>query len=58
MKNTLILALLFMSSLGLFSQAEEKKTDFTLKEAQDFAVVNSYFTRGAIMDVTMAEQKS
>lgn len=57
MKNTLILALLFMSSLGLFSQAEEKKTDFTLKEAQDFAVVNSYFTRGAIMDVTMAEQK-
>tara|TARA_B110000285_G_scaffold219807_1_gene270799 strand:+ start:640 stop:1959 length:1320 start_codon:yes stop_codon:yes gene_type:complete len=46
-----------MSSLGLFSQAEEKKTDFTLKEAQDFAVVNSYFTRGAIMDVTMAEQK-
>lgn len=57
MKNTLILALLFMSSLGLFSQAEEKKTDFTLKEAQDFAVLNSYFTRGAIMDVTMAEQK-
>ena len=57
MKNTLILAMLFMSSLGLFSQAEEKKTDFTLKEAQDFAVVNSYFTRGAIMDVTMAEQK-
>jgi len=57
MKNTLTLALLFMSSLGLFSQAEEKKTDFTLKEAQDFAVVNSYFTRGAIMDVTMAEQK-
>ena len=57
MENTLILALLFMSSLGLFSQAEEKKTDFTLKEAQDFAVVNSYFTRGAIMDVTMAEQK-
>ena len=55
MKNTL--ALLFMSSLGLFSQAEEKKTDFTLKEAQDFAVLNSYFTRGAIMDVTMAEQK-
>jgi|TARA_B110000483_G_scaffold37256_1_gene45849 outer membrane protein TolC len=46
-----------MSSLGLFSQAEEKKTDFTLKEAQDFAVLNSYFTRGAIMDVTMAEQK-
>ena len=57
MKNTLILAMLFMSSLGLFSQAEEKKTDFTLKEAQDFAVINSYFTRGAIMDVTMAEQK-
>ena len=54
------LGLLFIALMGWFSssaQAEESKTDFSLKEAQDFAVENSYFTRSAMMDVTMSEQK-
>lgn len=52
-----LLSLSLVSSFLSFGQAEEKKTSFTLKEAQDFAIENSYFTRSAMMDVEMAERK-
>ncbi|MBD78958.1 MAG: hypothetical protein CL840_08575 [Crocinitomicaceae bacterium] len=55
-KKILIVAAV-LTSISAFTQAEEKKTEFSLKEAQDYAVENSYFTRSAMMDVTMAEQK-
>lgn len=44
-------------SLSVLGQAEEKKSEFSLKEAQDFAVLNSYFSRSAMMDVEKSEQK-
>jgi outer membrane protein len=47
---------IFLTTLAM-AQAEESKTEFTLKEAQDYAVKNSYFTRSAIMDVTKSEQR-
>jgi outer membrane protein TolC len=55
-KALAILAMLYFS-VGLKAQAEEKKSSFTLKEAQDFAVLNSYFTRSSMMDVKKSEQK-
>jgi len=55
--NEYLIVFLMLFSGMAYSQAEEKKTDFTLKEAQDYALENSYFTRSSMMDVTMAEQK-
>lgn len=55
--NEFLFVVLLLISATAYSQAEEKKTDFTLQEAQDYAIENSYFTRSSMMDVTMAEQK-
>ncbi|UTW64171.1 TolC family protein [bacterium SCSIO 12741] len=58
MKRYLSLALGLALSVTGWSQAEkETKSSFSLKEAQDFAVENSYFTRSARMDVTKSEQR-
>ena len=58
MKRYLSLALALALSVTGWSQAEEeKKSSFSLKEAQEFAVQNSYFTRSARMDVTKSEQR-
>ncbi|MCB0479780.1 MAG: TolC family protein [Flavobacteriales bacterium] len=58
MKNTLITTLVVVTTIGLFAQADGgSKVAFSLKEAQEYAVEHSYFTRGAMMDVAKSEQK-
>lgn len=58
MKNTFLTALFLGALSQLFAQADGgSKVDFSLKEAQDYAVENSYFTRSAMMDVEKSEQR-
>ncbi|MGB0402471.1 MAG: TolC family protein [Salibacteraceae bacterium] len=53
----ILLAVVTFSTEMLIGQAEETKSNFSLNEAVEYALTNSYFTRSAMMDVTMAEQK-
>ena len=57
MKKHLFTAAFIFAAFALFAQASEKATAFTLKEAQEYAVEHSYFTRKAMMDVQKSEQR-
>lgn len=57
LRITLALTIVLHTTL-VFGQAEEDaKSDFSLKEAQDYAIEHSYFTKLAMMDVAKSEQR-
>ena len=57
MKTPLLVILFSLSALLIKAQAEENKTAFSLKEAKEYALENSYFSKSAMMDVQKAEQR-
>ncbi|MCD6347768.1 MAG: TolC family protein [Bacteroidales bacterium] len=58
-KNLLILLIALVSLSGLLTQAtaQAQLKDFTLKQAQDYAIRNNYQAKNAIIDVAIAARK-